>query len=103
MSKVSSLVKFTAKPGRRDALADHFAAYVPTALAEPGTEVWTVSVSDAHPDTVWLYEVYSSPEAVQAHSGDEAYQRSFRASSAFVAGPPEQIDLVPVAGAGLRD
>ena len=101
MTKFGMLIKFSAKPGSRDALAAHLSSLVPIAEAEPGTETYIVSVSPAEPDTVWLLESYLSPEALELHNANPAIVAAKPLTGSFLAGASEAFAHVPVAGKGL--
>lgn len=101
MSKVGAFVKFTARDGQRDALIAHLLKSVDLAKGEAGTEVWIVNGSPTEPNTVWLTEVYSSPEAQAAHSNSEAAQANVAGAMPLLAGMPEVILTSPAGGKGL--
>jgi quinol monooxygenase YgiN len=101
MTKVGLLIKFTAKDGQRDALAAHLGGLTPIAQSEAGTELWTVHASPTEPNAVWLYEVYSSPQALEAHNATPANAAAKARTGELTDGPPQVFPLIPMAGKGL--
>jgi quinol monooxygenase YgiN len=70
MSKISVIASLTALPGKLDelvALADRMVAL---AMSEPGTEVFTMSVS-ADEGAVWFFEIYTDEHAFNEHRESE--------------------------------
>lgn len=101
MSKVGVLVKFTAKPGLQDQLAEHFRSLVATANAESGTEDWAFHRSPVEPDAVWLYEVYKDQLAMAAHNDAEVTIRAKATTHDLMTGVLEVVPLLPIAGKDL--
>ena len=101
MSKFGMLIQFTAKPGQRDALAEHLSSLMPVVAAEPGTELYVVSVSPDDPDAVWLIEAYSSPQALEAHNANPPVVAAKARTGELLAGPPKAFPHLPLAGKGL--
>ena len=102
MSKVGAFVKLTAREGQRDALIAHLLQSVSTAQGEDETEVWIISSSPTEPNTVWLTEIYSSPEAQAAHSGSEAAQANLAGAMQYIAAAPDVILFSPAGGKGIK-
>ena len=71
--RMSLLVRLTAKEGLRLALLDVLNSYTDSLAAEPGTELFIVSVDPDTPNNVWLFEIFK----------DEAAQEAHRASAPF--------------------
>jgi quinol monooxygenase YgiN len=101
MSKVSLLIKFTAKPGMREALVEHFRSLIKIANEEEGTIDWAVHISPIEPDAVWLYEVYQDQAAMDIHNSTEANTQAKIKTSELTIGRPEVFPLIPIAGKGL--
>jgi quinol monooxygenase YgiN len=101
MSHVSLLIKFTAKPGMRDALIDLFRSLVTTVNSEAGTIDWAVHISPIAPDAVWLYEVYQDQAAMDFHNSTEINTQAKAKISELTAGAPEVVPLMPIGGKGL--
>jgi quinol monooxygenase YgiN len=101
MSKVSLLIKFTAKPGMRDMLMEHFRSLVETVNIEEGTIDWAVHISPIEPDAVWLYEVYQDQAAMDTHNITEANAQAKIKTSELTIARPEVFPLMTIAGKGL--
>ena len=101
MSKVSLLIKFTAKPGMRDLLVELFHSLIATAIAEIGTEDYTFHISPIEPSAVWLYEVYTDRESMDLHNSTDINAQAKTKISELTVGTPEVIPLIPIAGKGL--
>jgi quinol monooxygenase YgiN len=95
------MIKFIAAPGKRDELAQHLSQTAQLWQSEPGTLLWTVHLSPIEPESVWVYEVYSSPEAKAAHETGDAYAAARAGTNALLGGPPEVFPLIPLGGKGL--
>jgi quinol monooxygenase YgiN len=100
MSKVNLLIKFTAKPGMRDRLVEHFSSLVETVNTEDGTVDWAVHISLIEPDAVWLYEVYQHQSAMDLHNSTEINAQAKIKTSELTVGAPSVFPLVPIAGKG---
>ena len=102
-SKASVLIRFQPAAGKKAELVAHLlqtaAELTP---GEAGTEVWTVSTSPVEEDAVYVYEVYSSAAAQQAHEASPAYAIARAATNALLAGPPQVTPLVALGGKGLK-
>jgi quinol monooxygenase YgiN len=72
MSYIAQYARFAAKDGLRDKVRAALDAAAEAAAEEPGTLLYLIHDSRAEPDTIWMYELYASPEAQAAHSGSEA-------------------------------
>ena len=101
MPKVGVLVKFTAKPGLRDELVEHFRSLVATANTESGTEDWSFHLSPVESDAVWLYEVYKDQSDMDTHNNADITMQAKTKTHALTAGVPEVVPLMPIAGKGL--
>jgi quinol monooxygenase YgiN len=101
MNKFGMLIKFTAQTGQRDALVEHLSSLMPIAHAEPGTEIYVISVSPSEPDVVWLIEAYSNPQALEAHNANPAILAAKARTGELLAGPPQAFPHIPIVGKGL--
>jgi quinol monooxygenase YgiN len=101
MSQVGLLIKFTAKPGMRDALVEYFRSLIETAKKEDGTEDWAFHLSPVEPDAVWLYEVYKDQKSMDFHNSTEINAQAKVKIGELTAGAPEVFPLIPIAGKGL--
>ena len=100
-NKVSVFIKFTTQPGLAAQLATHLVAAADRAATETGTELFTVSLSPATPDSVFVYEVYASQADKELHESSETYRADKAKTGSFLAGPPEVTPLLPQGGKGL--
>jgi quinol monooxygenase YgiN/mannose-6-phosphate isomerase-like protein (cupin superfamily) len=101
MSKIGRYAKATAKPGQADALAERLLQVAEGLRDVPGCELYVVNRAVDDPDAVWVTEIWSSQEAVDASlaaADKDQIQEVLAMTESF-----ERIDLVPLGGAGLRD
>jgi len=89
MAQLSVIAKLTAKAGRRDELVDKLRALVAVTESEPGTLVYSLSVSSSEPDVIWFFELYPDQEALAAHSGSEGMKAAGAAMGDLLGGAPE--------------
>ncbi len=100
MNKYGAYVKFTAKPGERDALAGILLEAAAGLQAMTECEVYIINTSDAEPDAIWVTEVWNSAEAHKASLGDPATKEAIARAMPLIAGV-ESIPVVPLGGKGL--
>ncbi|GAA4116644.1 putative quinol monooxygenase [Nocardioides fonticola] len=74
-----------ALPGRRDELVAHLTR-PSTALAEVGCLLYEVGVSEEHPDTVFVVELWTSAEAHRASLELPEVQESIAAARPLLSG-----------------
>lgn len=101
MSAYGCYVKFTAKPGQRDALVEHLlraAAFVEKAA---GCELYIINTSPTEAECVWVTEVWRSQQEHDASLTVEDAQEVIKQVLPLLAGPPEKIDVLPVGGKGF--
>lgn len=101
MDMVGVLLKFTARPGGRDALIAHLTETAALAADESGTMLWTVNASPVEQDVVWVYEAYADAAAKSAHESGDAYARARARTAELLGSPPEAFPLIPLSGKGL--
>ena len=94
-------VKFTARPGQRDALVEHLLRAADGVAQVAGCEVYLINTSPTEPETVWVTEVWKSQQAHDASLALEGAQELIKHVVPLLAGPPEKIDVVPVGGKGM--
>src|SRR4051794_39856673 len=76
MAKIACITTFKAIAGKRDELAEYCKAQAPLFVdAEPGTLRIEVLVPHNDPDTVTVWDVYASAEAIQAHREGETLRK----------------------------
>lgn len=69
----------------------------------PGCELYLVNRSSEDPDVVWVTELWSGQEAVDASLAGlrtEAGEAQLAQVMALLAGAPERIDVEPIGGVG---
>jgi quinol monooxygenase YgiN len=96
MTKPGVFIKFTAQPGKRDALAEHLSA-IGKATA-PATEAFSVHISPVDANAVFVYERYADADAKEAHEATAAYAAARAKTGEMLAGAPEVFPLIAVGG-----
>ncbi|MEF2965572.1 antibiotic biosynthesis monooxygenase [Paenibacillus sp. M1] len=100
MSKYGMNVKFTAKAGERDALAQILLGAAAAAEGFEGCEKYIISLSETEPDAVWVTEIWSGEEAHQASLNNEAGKALIQQARPLIAGV-ESYPVRPIGGKGL--
>lgn len=100
MSKYGIYAKFTAQPGKRDALAKILLESAAAAETVEECELYIINFSETEPDILWVTEVWSNPEAHAASLSLEATQAAIQHAMPLIAGV-ESTKLKPVGGKGL--
>lgn len=72
MTYIAQYARFAAKEGLGSQVREALETAAVAAANESGTLLYLIHDSQAEPDTIWMYELYESPEAQAAHSGSEA-------------------------------
>jgi quinol monooxygenase YgiN len=76
MTKLAIIATIKTVPDKRAEYVKHLGAHRARCLAnEPGTLQFEMLLPHEDPDTVMLYEVYSSKEAFDAHWNGESIQQ----------------------------
>ncbi|MFM7124690.1 MAG: putative quinol monooxygenase [Actinomycetes bacterium] len=101
MSKVAVVVKLRIKPGQRDAFTEVFQPGLATAQSESETLTYILHHDVVDADVVWIYEVYASQDAMNAHLGSDAFKALSKSLADFVVGAPEFNLVMPIGGKGL--
>ena len=99
MSKVGRYVRATAKPGKADALAERLLAVAEELRAVPGCELYLVNRSPDDEDAVWVTEVWSSQEELDAALA-ETDKAQIQEVLELADGEFERIDVTPLGGVG---
>jgi len=82
MSRIALWVEIRAQPGCEQALRERLGRHAAHCLAaEPGCERFDVLRDPAHPEKVFLYEVYADANALAAHDASE-HMQAWRADAA---------------------
>ena len=100
MRRVGRYAKATAKPGRGGELADLMLEVAATLDGFPGCELYVINRAAEDADVVWVTEIWSSQEAVDA-SLAAARASALMPKVMAVVESFERIDVVPVGGVGL--
>lgn len=101
MPAVGRYVKLIAKEGRGDALAELMLEVARGLSDTPGCELYIINRSASEPETVWVTELWTSQEAIDAALSSEGAQEQIGRTRELMAGA-ERIDLEPAGGVGLR-
>jgi quinol monooxygenase YgiN/mannose-6-phosphate isomerase-like protein (cupin superfamily) len=102
MSRVGRYVKFIARSGQGDALAERMLGVAEGLRAIAGCELYVINRSTEDPDTIWVTEVWRSQEELDASLETEEAKAAIPEVLALVQeGGFERIDLAPLGGVGL--
>jgi len=101
MSAYGCYVKFTVRPGQRDALVEHLLRAAAGVRSVAGCEVYLINTSPTEPESVWVTEVWRSQQEHDASLTIEGAQEAIKQVLPLLAGSPEKIDVLPVGGKGL--
>lgn len=100
MAKVAVWAKIPAAPGKRDDLAKALEVGLETAKGEAGTIYYILHTDATDPDALFMYEMYESQDALNAHMGSEAFKALGPTLAPFLGGRPELNFLGPIGGKG---
>jgi quinol monooxygenase YgiN len=103
---VGRYVKFTARAGHGDGLADLMLDVAGSLHGTDGCELYVINRAAEESDVVWVTELWRDQEAVDASLGvlqSDAGKARLGEVMALLEGPPERIDLQPLGGVGLPD
>jgi quinol monooxygenase YgiN/mannose-6-phosphate isomerase-like protein (cupin superfamily) len=101
---VGRYVKLKARANEGPALAAVMLRVAEGLRSTAGCELYVINRTPADPDTVWVNELWSSQEAVDASLQDlstEAGKAQLAEVMALLDGPPERIDVEPLGGVGF--
>ena len=101
MSAYGCYVKFTSRPGQRDALVEHILSAAAFVEKAAGCELYIINTSPTEPESVWVTEVWRSQEERDASLTIEGAQAAIKQVLPLLAGSPEKIDVLPVGGKGF--
>jgi len=101
MSAYGCYVKFTSRPGQRDALVEHLLRAAAFVEKTAGCELYIINTSPIEPECAWVTEVWRSQEEHDASLIIEGAQEAIKQVLPLLAGSPEKIDVIPVGGKGL--
>ena len=103
---VGRYVKFIAKAGHGDALADLMLEVARSLRGTDGCELYAINRAADKSDVVWVTELWRDQEAVDASLAvlqTDAGKTRLGEVMALLDGPPERVDLQPLGGVGLPD
>lgn len=86
-------------PGQRDALAS---ILIEGTAAMPGCTAYVVAADASDPDSLWVTEVWDSPESHRASLSLPAVQRAISEGKALIAGFGERFETRPIGGVGMH-
>ena len=101
MGAYGGYVKFTAKPGQREALVEHLLRAAASVEKAPGCELYIVNTSPTEAECVWVTEIWRSQQEHDASLTVEGVEDAIRQVLSLLAGPPEKIEVLPVGGKGF--
>lgn len=90
--------RIDAVPGQRDALA---AILIECVSGLPGCLSYVVAEDPASPDSLWITEVWASPEAHRASLSLPTVQQAIAQGRPMIAGFGERFETRPIGGHGL--
>lgn len=94
--RMSLLVRLTAKEGLRLALLDVLNSYTDSLAAEPGTELFIVSVDPDTPNNVWLFEIFKDEASQEAHRASAPFGVLMGVMPPLLDGPPAVLRMDPL-------
>jgi quinol monooxygenase YgiN len=103
---VGRYVKFTARAGQGDALADLMLDVARSLRGTDGCELYAINRAAEGSNVVWVTELWRDQEAVDASLAvlqTDTGKARLGDVMALVDGPPERIDLHPLGGVGLPE
>ncbi|GAC1641913.1 MAG: antibiotic biosynthesis monooxygenase [Chloroflexota bacterium] len=101
MSKLALYTKFSAHPGQRDRLVEQLLGAARLMDSAPGCALYIVNTSPDDAGTVWVTEVWESPQQHRDSLSIEGVPSLIEQTMPLLAAAPEQIRLTPVGGKGL--
>lgn len=101
MTKLGLYTKFTAHTDQRDRLIENLLSAAGHMKDVAGCELYIINASAQDADTVWVTEVWDSEEQHRASLSLEGVPEMIERTMPLLAGPPEQIRVIPIGGMGL--
>ena len=101
MSKYACYVKFTARPGQRDALVALLLEAAAQVDAAPGCHIYLINTVHEDPNVVWVTELWDSQADAEAQLRQEGARERIQQVIALLACSPDRTILEPVGGKGL--
>jgi quinol monooxygenase YgiN len=101
MSQVCLIAKLPAAEGKGAELAEAFKAAFEHVNKEDGTRYYILHADAANADVLYVYEMYESQDAANAHMSADWFAPFGKSLAPFMGGRPEMTFLAPIAGKGL--
>ncbi len=101
MSRVGRYAKAIAKPGQGDALAERLLDVAEGLRTTPGCELYVINRVPDEPDVIWVTELWSGQEELDASLETEEAKAGIPEVRAMIESF-DRVDLEPVGGAGLQ-
>jgi quinol monooxygenase YgiN len=101
MAKASMFVKLTSQPGKRAEMIAALEKILPTVAHEAGTLIYTINTDDGDEDVVWMFELYTGPDALAAHSSTEGMATLMGDLGGLLGDGPLLVATTPVSGKGF--
>lgn len=102
MSKYASYVRFTARPGQRDALIDLLLAAAESLSDTDECDLYVINASRDEEDVVWVTEIWETEAASRAALAVEGAAENIQKVLALLAERPEKVSLDAIGGKGVR-
>ena len=103
MSKIALFIKTKTQPGKRDEAQKLWEKHLKAgAQANPDQEVHVFCLDPQDQDTLYLFEVYSGLEALQAAGQSPAFAAYMQEAMPLLAGPPEMGMTTPLWAKGIE-
>jgi quinol monooxygenase YgiN len=94
-----TITRVVTEPGHTAAVLDVLREIVVLDEGEPGTLAQTIQTDQTDPAVIWLYEIWASAAALEAHRANGAVQRA--RLGALISAPYEVHACTPLFGHGL--
>ncbi len=101
MPRIGRYARAVAEPGQGDRLAEILLGEARAAEGQPGCELYVINRVAGEPDTVWVTEVWSSQEDMDAALADARKRGAIEEALEVIEDFAEPIELIPVGGKGL--
>ncbi len=102
MTDIAVLARIPCQAGMRATVAAGLRPMLDHVETETGTITYLLFEDDADADVLWMYEMYESQEALDAHRSTDAMTALGAAIGPHLAGRPELTFLTPLGGKGLE-
>jgi quinol monooxygenase YgiN len=100
-NRVGIMAKLIVQDGMMDKALEALAPMLDHVESEDGTEIYVLHREEHNENVLWVYEIYSSQAAVQAHSTSTVMKSLGPVLADVLAARPELTFLTPIGGKGL--